>query len=60
MKSFDEMADDFVDEFAKRLLPKIVSEGDRKVLWIGYMAGIAAGVAKCVDMALDEKESRGL
>ena len=59
MKSFDEMADEYVDKFATASLPKVLTESDRKVLWVGYFAGLGDGIKYCVDgpAMMEDKQS---
>lgn len=58
MKSFDEMADDFVTVTSENIRPTVLTDRDRKLLWIGYISGLGAGVEFCAYAIEPEKEAR--
>jgi len=49
VKSFDQMAEDFVVGQATIALPYVLTDEDRRFLRIGYMRGLSAGIEFCVD-----------
>lgn len=49
MKSFDDMADDYVDTCAAAALPEVLTESELKLLSVGYLAGLAAGIEWSTD-----------
>ena len=59
MKSFDEMADDFVTEQTELALPYDLTKHQQRFLRLGYMWGLNAGIEFCADtvepMAKEEK-----
>ena len=50
MKSFDQMADDFMAQVAKRLLPYVLRDYERSRLRMAYMTGLNAGIEFCADV----------
>ena len=64
MKSFDQMADDFIQMHAERLWRQkqgLMTKHTCDALRFGYMAGLAVGIGICADtLGPIEKEKRGL
>ena len=59
MKSFDEMADDFVLQEVRRSLPYVLRKHELTYLRSGYMAGLNAGIEFCAD-TIEPIEEKGL
>ena len=59
MKSFDEMADDFVLQEARRELPNVLRAYEQGRLRMAYMAGLNAGIEFCAD-TIEPIEEKGL
>lgn len=63
MKSFDQMADDFVQLHAERLAPYLLTKRSCALLRCGYMAGLAVGIEICTDTfksIVKDEEEKGL
>jgi len=61
MKSFDQMADDFVQMHAERLAPQGLNEHSCGLLRLGYMSGLAVGFEICTKAWEPiEQEEKGL
>ncbi len=59
MKSFDEMADDFVAERAAAVLPYVLTDLERQCIETGYMRGVSVGIQSCVEK-FETIEEKGL
>ena len=61
MKSFDEMAADFVAEQAAAVLPYVLTDLERQCIGMGYIRGVSVGIQSCTDALTPiVKEEKGL